>query len=280
MESHHYGFYPSFISELAKWSFWAPREDGEKMLDRLIVRDWGENNLDTVRRAYRLFSEGIRKLTSTNEDQYGPMRIGPSYPLVLFRDYKLTIPFGLNAMHGSNRICRPDYCYPIDRPGMREKLEGETRLYKEGSEEFLEGAKLLNSILPSVPVAKHDNARRIAGIGEFMGRSALTTYHAKAWYPLKHSLISASPDEYPETLENLRKIGEAELENARLTLPLVDFDSRLGYEPSMDYMAHREAIEWKISVVQRVLSEDIDLLMKYRRIEYIDKWDLPHAVFG
>ena len=224
MESHHYGFYPSFISELAKWSFWLPREDGEKMIDRIITRDWGAENLEDVRRAYRFFSDGIRKLTTTNEDQYGPMRIGPSYPLVLFRDAKIVIPFGLNAMHGSNRICRPDYCYPIDRPGMREKLAGETRLYREGADLFLEGAAILNGIWPSLPDNKRDDARRIAGIAEFMGRAALTTHHAKAWYPLKNSLISASPEEYPEILKKLRAIGMAELENARLTLPLVDFD--------------------------------------------------------
>lgn len=280
MESHHYGFYPSFISELAKWSFWLPREDGEQMIDKLISRDWGSDNLDAVRRAYQMLSDGIRKLTTTNEDQYGPMRIGPSYPLVLFRDAKIVIPFGLNAMHGSNRICRPDYCYPIDRPGMREKLEGETRLYREGADLFLEGADILNGIWPTLPDNKRDDARRIAGIAEFMGRAALTTHHAKAWYQLKNSLISASPEEYPDILDKLRAIGKAELENAHLTLPLVDFDSRLGYEPSMEYMAHREAIEWKIEVVERVLSEDIELLMKERRIESIDPWDLPHPTFG
>ena len=280
MESHHYGFYPSFISELAKWSFWLPREDGEKMIDLIIARDWGKENLDDVRTAYKMFSDGIRKLTTTNEDQYGPMRIGPSYPLVLFRDAKIVIPFGLNAMHGSNRICRPDYCYPIDRPGMREKLEGETRLYSEGAGLFLGGAEILNAVWKKLPENKRDEARRIAGIGEFMGRAALTTHHAKAWYALKNSLISASADEYPEILAKLSAIGKAELENAHLTLPLVDFDSRLGYEPSMDYMAHREAIEWKIGVVERVLSEDIPLLMKERKIEYIDKWDLPHSTFG
>jgi len=280
MECHHYGIYPSFISELAKWSFWIPREDGMEMIDKLIVRDWGKENLEKVRTAYKMFSDGIRKLTSTNEDQYGPMRIGPSYPLVLFRDYKLKIPFALNAMHGGNRICFPDYCYAIDRPGMREKLEGEIRLYNEGKDLFLDGAEILNGIWPTLHENKRDDARRIAGIAEFMGRTALTTHNAKAWYILKNSLISASADEYPEILEKLRVIGEAELENARLTLPLVDFDSRLGYEPSMDYMGHREAIEWKISVVERVLSEDIDILMKDRKIAYLDRWDTPHPTWG
>ena len=65
-----------------------------------------------------------------------------------------------------------------------------------------------------------------------------------------------------------------------MTLPLVDFDSRLGYEPSMNYMAHREAIEWKISIVERVLSEDIEILMNERKIEYIDKRDLPRSAWG
>ena len=47
----------------------------------------------------------------------------------------------------------------------------------------------------------------------------------------------------------------------------------------MNYMAHREAIEWKIGVVERILSEDIETLMKERRINYIDKRDLSHSVW-
>ena len=279
MESHHYGFYPSFISELAKWSFWTPREDGKKIIDRLIIRDWGKDNLESVRTAYKMFSDGVRKLISTEEDQYGPMRIGPSYPLVLFRDYNLQIPFGLDAMFGGNSICFPDYCYPIDRPGMREKLVGEIRLYREGKDLFLDGAEILKNILPALPENKRDDARRIAGIAEFMGRAALTAHHTKRWYILKNSLISAAPEEYPDILEKLRAIGNAEIENARSALPLVDFDSRLGYEPSMNYMAHREAIEWKISVVERILSEEVKALMKERKIEHIDKRDLPRSIW-
>ena len=48
-----------------------------------------------------------------------------------------------------------------------------------------------------------------------------------------------------------------EIANVRQTLPLVDADSALGYEPSMDYVADREHLEWKIRQLSSVLEVDI-----------------------
>lgn len=36
-----------------------------------------------------------------------------------------------------------------------------------------------------LPDNKRDDARRIAGVAEFMGRAALTTCHVKSWCVLK-----------------------------------------------------------------------------------------------
>ncbi len=260
MESHHYGFYPSFISELAKWYFCEPESNRSDILDRLIIRDWGKEHLKTVQNSYRLFSEAINDLITTNEDQYGPMRIGPSYPLVLYRDVDLKIPFGLHAMHGSNTICLPNYTYPFFRDGMKEKMIGESRLYRQSAKKLIDGAKALQELLPSLPLHKRDEAQRIAGIGEFMGRAVLTTHHTKEWYLRKNMLLEDQTADFETVLKELESIGRAEIENAKATLPLVDFDSRLGYEPSMDYMCHREAIEWKIAIQERILNEDIPQL--------------------
>ena len=50
--------------------------------------------------AWKAWSEGIRNYISTNEDQYGPFRIGPSYPLVLSGNVEIpTVPY---AMFGGN----------------------------------------------------------------------------------------------------------------------------------------------------------------------------------
>ena len=41
------------------------------------------------------------------------------------------------------------------------------------------------------------------------------------------------------------------------TIPLVEFDSRLGYEPSMEYMTDVWHIEWKIRQVTQVLENEL-----------------------
>ena len=55
----------------------------------------------------------------------------------------------------------------------------------------------------------------------------------------------------------MRELAEAELENARRTIPLVELDSRLGYEPSMEYIGDKEHLLWKIETTKRALEEEI-----------------------
>ncbi len=257
MESHHYGFYPSFISELAKAYFTEKNPDGEAIIDRLLSRDWGRENLAAAQKAFRAVSDAIENLVTTNEDQYGPMRIGPSYPILLYNDKDLQIPWGEGAMHGQNAICFPNYTYPFYLKGHYDKLAGESRLYKQSAASMLEAAELLKSLLPTLPESKRREAQRIAGIVEFMGRAVLTTHHVKETYFRKYALLTDVRVDYEGVLDEVEAIIRAEIENAKAVLPLVDFDSRLGYEPSMDYMCHREALEWKIAIEERILADDI-----------------------
>ena len=53
------------------------------------------------------------------------------------------------------------------------------------------------------------------------------------------------------------QIGRDEIENARNTIPLVEADSRLGWEPSMEYMTDTDHIQWKIKQVTRVLEVEL-----------------------
>ena len=57
----------------------------------------------------------------------------------------------------------------------------------------------------------------------------------------------------------MNAIAEDEIGNALRTIPLVEADSRLGYEPSMEYMCDRAHLEWKIrhtkAAAQAVLAE-------------------------
>ncbi len=279
MECHHYGVYPSFISELAKAMFTEPNPDGNAIIERLIKRDWGEEHLETVKEAYRLFGEAISRLVTTEQDQYGPMRIGPSYPIVMYNHKELEIPFGKHAMHGENRICFPNYTYPFYEEGKYDKLVGEARLYKQSAAQFLKGAEMLKAILSQVAEGKRDDAQRIAGIAEYMGRAVLTTYHVKENYLLKYALLTDESIDFSATVERVADIMRAEIANAEAALPLVDFDSRLGYEPSMDYMGHREAIEWKLAIQREILENELPALCRDGVVKDRDPFHLPRNMW-
>ena len=52
---------------------------------------------------------------------------------------------------------------------------------------------------------------------------------------------------------NFSAIFLANFLNAKNTIPLVEKDSRLGWEPSMEYVTDKKMLEWKIRQVQFVL---------------------------
>lgn len=93
---------------------------------------------------------------------------------------------------------------------------------------------------------------RLAGLGRFMALTMQTVINTKKWR------IARKHKDYKKMLE----IGEAEIENAIKAIPLVEADSRLGFEPTMEYMTDRAHIEWKIDVTRRVMEEEIKPLLK------------------
>ena len=262
MDSHHYGFYPSFISDLAKWAFCDPACDLDAVLRRIATRDFSEDTADRVLEAWRLFSEGIRMLISTNEDQYGPFRIGPSYPLLLFKKDGVVFPSVPYAPHGGNEICNPMYQYDLSTPEQRKKIDYEIKCHTRVYQLYDEGCDIIEKVIPLIHPSKRKNAELLLNMCRFIARTARTTVNVKNWRKGKERLLSESGDELRKTAVEMEKIARDEIENARNTVPLVEFDSRLGYEPSMEYMCDREHIEWKIAVTERVLDEELSGYLK------------------
>ena len=56
--------------------------------------------------------------------------------------------------------------------------------------------------------------------------------------------------------ERILALARAERANAAKALPLVQNDSRLGYEASMGYHGGEEQIRWKIGLIDRFLSDN------------------------
>ena len=282
MEGHHYGFYPSFIAELTKEMGWEPRRPFGEQLRAIAIREFGEENLERVLTAWHHASEGIRHKVPTVQDQYGPLRVGPSYPLVTTTRWVHRSRPGM--LHGGGRITYTGYGMYPGFPGAR-CLEDYRRVFYEigeflkMKEEYDLAADLFREVAESLAGRPREEAGRMAAHLFFMARTAETTVNVKRWSLLRHYAEElagierpvltesedfraralahyAIPDLAPATLLAAASlIADRECENARRTLPAVDYDSRLGYEPSMDYMGDREHILWKCECTEEAVRE-------------------------
>ncbi|MCC6442843.1 MAG: hypothetical protein IT210_05225 [Armatimonadetes bacterium] len=251
MESHHYGWWPSFVNEMAKWAYWSPRRNPEDMLIRIACRDFGPEGGPMAVRAWEYWSEAIRCYVPTNEDQYGPFRVGPSYPLV-FKDDPGPLPSAPYAHFGSDIVT---VHYQPHRP---EDVLAEIELLERMRSLWQEGAGWMEQAAASTPERKRPEASRMLNLGRFIANCVTTTIHAKRWWLLRDQLFSQPGDPQSwSTLQEMRKLAEAEIANAEATLPLVEADSRLGWEPSMEYMTDRAHLEWKIRQLRRVLDSEM-----------------------
>ena len=55
----------------------------------------------------------------------------------------------------------------------------------------------------------------------------------------------------------MMEILKAEIENAKDTIPLVEANSRLGYEKEYGYSCCTEQLLWKLAMAERTLNEEL-----------------------
>ncbi len=251
-ESIHFGVYPSFITDLAKQMFFEPQTSPEEILSRVLQKNFGQANVAPLKKAMRLWSRGVKLSTPAVEHQYGPDRIGPSYPLCLMRD--LLPPTEPYAIHGSG-IFPPRYT-PRNNgkcalSSVRMPVE-QQRLQKM-QELFWQGIHVARAECQSTPAVEE-----VLGIMEFWARSVQTTLNVKAWYLVTERFkIETNPAKIDELIAQMEQIALAEIENARGAIPLVQANSRLGWEPSMEYQTDEAHLRWKIRQVEYVLNTEL-----------------------
>lgn len=254
MESHHFGWWPSFVSDLTKWAYWSPSPDREDVFAAVAKREFSEEAVPHVLDAWQKWSEGIRRYIPTNYDQYGPFRIGPSFPLYFQK--KVDIPDAWYAHFGKG-IVIPEYHQIDDHPDhLRVNVEIESlkemlQLWKQGNESLKEAIRL-------TPAEKQEEAQRLLGLNQFIVHTVQTVIHTKQWWKLKQALFKAADQESVDAIiAQMEQLAELEIANAEATIPLVNADSRLGWEPSMEYMTDEEHLRWKIAQVREVLQSEL-----------------------
>ena len=251
MESHHFAWWPSVASELAKWAYWLPHMPAERIVRRIAHRDFGPEGAPLAVQAWRDWSEAILDYVPTNEDQYGPFRVGPAYPLLFAQD---TIEFPCaDYAHFGNRILNTNY-----RPHDPSILDGEIACLEALAERWAQGVTAMDRAVAAAPERKRTECRRTHGLGAFILCCVRTAINVKRWWQLRQELSTAPDGAAAEAvLERLSALAEAEIANARSAIPLVELDSRLGWEPSMEYMADAAHLRWKVEQVRHVIEVEI-----------------------
>lgn len=295
MEGHHYGAYHSFISELSKEMGWSPRRDFREHMRAIATREFGRENADDVLSAWHHASEGIRHNIPSYEDQYGPLRVGPAYPFVTktywvmpseegthFGGDRITYTwYGIHHGFPENTLLR----------NIKRLLNGISE-FSIMQREYDEAASLMAGVAERLGGRRREEAGRMAAHLYLMARTAETTVNVKRFSMLRHAamemtgtpptkhrligpitemptyltddpmwpdacriLFDAAPPTAAELLALARTIVDEECDNARRAIPAVEYDSRLGWEASMEYMCDAEHLLWKIDCTKKALAE-------------------------
>ena len=257
--THHYGWWNSVAADLGKWSSWEDFEpDYDLLLEKIAVRDYGKTAAPDILKAWKIWGEAMEHYTASNEDQYGPWRVGPAYPFIFHPNItrtmerrEITFPTAPHAHFGSGIIrtfyqpCENENQSPgfLRYPAEIRSLEKMLKLWNEGLQYARSGAD-------------SDNGKRLIALGEFIRNSIITTLNIKHWWKLNTAMVNAScAQEALVLLEKIENIAIEEIQNARNTIPVVETDSRLGWEPSMEYVCDKWHLEWKIRQVESALRE-------------------------
>ena len=257
--THHYGWWNSVAADLGKWSSWEDFEpDYDQLLEKIAIRDYGRAAAPHVLKAWDFWSRAMEHYTASNEDQYGPWRVGPAYPFIFhpnitrtmgYREIKFpTAPhahFGAAIIRTFYQPCENENQSPgfLRYPAEIRSLEKMLKLWEEGLAEaqFAEN---------------NENGQRLIALGKFIRNSIITTLNIKHWWKLNTAMVnSENAQDALAILEKIENIAKSEIQNALDTIPAVETDSRLGWEPSMEYVCDRWHLEWKVRQVESALRE-------------------------
>ncbi len=259
MESHHFGFYPSFISKLGKHAFMEPREDLNEVLKKILVSEFGAENYAIVNEAMQYVSEAITHHTPSDCDQYGAFRVGPSFPFCLIRDSFLPNDEGA---HFGNHIVENRYFYTggTPRSSLYRTLPLSARILQEcdSLKKMLACMEKGTELLYSAPV-RNENLDRLTNLCHFIRNCVKTGLNAKYWSVLlAKSNATFTVEGLAEIYDEMEKLLDEEREVVRDTIPLVEADSRLGWEPSMLYMTDKRHLEWKLRQLDYVQNHELE----------------------
>lgn len=256
MESHHFGFHPSFISGQAKEAYTIGGRSFEQ-----YIGDWAEHlagaDREKLLAGMKMVDESIRWYVPSNENQYGPYRVGPAFPFCLFRETHMPnypgVQFGygicfVNAYHDDRTQAAP---YSLRRPDEIKHAKQCAKLTKDAVK-----------IFRTIPNRGRE-LEKLINLVEYMHRCHETAANFKEFTVLKEKMmLETNHERLCKLADRVEALLARERKNTEATIPLVQKDSAIGYEPTMDYIGGEDALRWKLRHMDYVLEHE---LPAYRR---------------
>lgn len=257
MECHHYGFTPSYITRFEKYCFELAGdfkgENSDDYLENVLTRYFG-NDIERLKKAFRLISDALDYYPPTDEMQYGPFRVGTAYPLNLVKNcVQKKKPYEYNGMD----ICVTEFRgmdsirTKFTPHGVR--IHTEIERLSTAKDMIDEGIAILEEIKNP-----NDNLLKEINLLKYMSCMFLTAINVQKFYIEKCKLqIAPSKTEASKILDNIVAIAENEIQNAENSIEYAEKDSGIGFECSMCYRADKELILWKIKQVKYMLDNEV-----------------------
>lgn len=258
MECHHFGYFPSFITEIEKMAFEYNADTPENILRRVIGK-FSEGQTEKCLEVFDLWSRAIRLYMPTDDEQYCAMRVGPAYPLALglfpkapetLQNEKLLFGGGITEeYHLISGRKSSEGMFTLHSVRMRTEM----KILTDAIKHIRQGLNIFKSL-----ERKTKQIKRLMNMGEYMICCFTTDINVKRMYIYRQRLlIAATRREVKNIIYAIKKLGLTEIKNAEKAIKIVDRDSSLGYEPSMGYGGDRAHIEWKIRQVKNMLNNEL-----------------------
>ena len=246
MESHHFGIYPSIITNLSNEVFRDQSVSMEKHLEDVIIQEYGDENVEEIKEALRHMSDSNAYMTHSRTDSGAANRVGAAWPLCI--KLALKVPT-VDYAHFGNRIMGAKYedeaGWNMDYRLNSELVPDEIMSWEKASESAEKGVKILESI-----ENPNENLERLTALCGYIACQCVTGIHSKKWYLMKQELDVTKKEQVPEMVGKMRALAAEEIKNAERAISYAELDSRLGWEPSMEYIADPEHLRWKIAQVK------------------------------
>jgi hypothetical protein len=253
---YHQGFYPTPVTELFGWMSYTGGPPTEELLRAIARRDFGAGQEQGVLSAWHDFSEAI---------WHFPFYYGLSATM----NAGLAQPFWLDAKTVNPRPWRRGFVNSLKEMALSDVGEGpgsgpENRARLAQVQNLWHaGLQKLRHAAASAPAFTRARAESQLRTAQSFSDKVDVTLRLVGWLDARHRLAeSRTVDERRAALDELGRVGRAELAAARAALAMYRFDSRMGHLNHGRGCFTAMSIESKIAALEKTLDEELPALRR------------------